>query len=107
MAKWNEKDTMIRTVSVKNHFCSCCGRDTADLSQYCPECGSYMENGVSSRVANGAVDYEGEWVDNHCTKCGITPIGDETWTDYGVTPPRFELFMRFCPHCGAKMKVGA
>lgn len=47
---------------------------------------------------------EGEWVDNHCTNCGMTPIGDETWTRHGETPPRFELFMGFCPICGAKMK---
>lgn len=49
----------------------------------------------------------GEWADNHCTKCGKTPIGDETWTYHGLTPPRFELFMRFCPNCGARMGGGA
>lgn len=50
---------------------------------------------------------EGEWVDNHCTNCGMTPIGEETWTRHGETPPRFELFMSFCPNCGSKMKGGA
>ena len=49
---------------------------------------------------------EGEWVDNHCTVCGMTPIGEETWTRNGETPPKFERCMSYCPHCGAKMKGG-
>lgn len=47
---------------------------------------------------------EAEWIDNHCSACRMTPIGEETWTRHGETPPRFELFMNFCPNCGAKMK---
>ena len=50
---------------------------------------------------------EGEWKDNHCTNCGMTPIGEETWTAHGKTPPKFELCMDYCPNCGAKMKGGA
>lgn len=50
---------------------------------------------------------EGEWVDNHCTACGMSPIGDEAWTNIGLTPPRFDFFMSYCPSCGAKMKGGA
>lgn len=75
MAKWNAKDTMIRTISAKNHFCSFCGRETAELSQYCPECGRYMENGVSSRVTNSVIDYELE----QCVKkfLGISPYDDD------------------------------
>ena len=46
----------------------------------------------------------GEWIDNRCSACGMTPLGDETWTDHGITPPRFELFMNFCPSCGARMR---
>ena len=49
---------------------------------------------------------EGEWKDNHCTACGMSPIGDEAWTDIGLTPPKFEHCMSFCPCCGAKMKGG-
>ena len=49
---------------------------------------------------------EGEWKDNHCTICGMTPIGEETWTKHNITPPRFEWFMDFCPNCGAHMKGG-
>lgn len=45
----------------------------------------------------------GEWINNHCTVCGMTPIGEETWTRIGLAPPKFELCMSFCPCCGAKM----
>ena len=45
----------------------------------------------------------GRWINNHCTVCGQTPIGEEAWTRLGLTPPRFELCMSFCPCCGAKM----
>ena len=58
MAKWIEKETMIRTITAKNHYCSHCGRDTSELSQYCPDCGSYMDNGVSSKVTNSVIDHE-------------------------------------------------
>lgn len=49
---------------------------------------------------------EGRWVDNHCSICGMTPIGEETWERHGETPPRFELFMDYCPICGARLKGG-
>lgn len=45
----------------------------------------------------------GRWINNHCTVCGMTPIGEEAWTRLGLTPPRFELCMSFCPCCGSKM----
>lgn len=44
------------------------------------------------------------WVDNHCTACGMMPIGDEMWKHCDFEPPRFELFMDYCPSCGAKME---
>lgn len=49
---------------------------------------------------------EGEWVNNHCSVCGMTPIGEETWERHGDTPPRFELFMDYCSNCGARMRGG-
>lgn len=45
----------------------------------------------------------GEWEDNHCTACGMMPMGEEMWAKLDLTPPRFEYFMDFCPCCGAKM----
>ena len=49
----------------------------------------------------------GKWIDNHCSVCGMTPIGEELWTHLDINPPRFEYCMDFCPCCGAKMDGGA
>lgn len=46
----------------------------------------------------------GRWVDNHCTACGMMPMGDEMWKNYDCEPPLFERFMDYCPNCGAKMQ---
>ena len=43
------------------------------------------------------------WKDNHCTRCGWMPMGEELWDSCDFSPPRFEYFMDFCPSCGAKM----
>ena len=48
-----------------------------------------------------------KWVDNHCTACGMMPMGDEMWKNYDCEPPLFERFMDYCPSCGAKMDGGA
>ena len=48
----------------------------------------------------------GKWVDNHCTACGMQPIGDEAWTNIGLTPPKFKYCMSFCSCCGAVMLKG-
>ena len=45
------------------------------------------------------------WVDNHCTACGMMPMGDEMWKHLDLEPPLFERFMDYCPNCGAKMDV--
>lgn len=45
-----------------------------------------------------------KWVDNHCTACGMMPMGDEMWKNYDCEPPLFERFMDYCPNCGAKMQ---
>ena len=49
----------------------------------------------------------GRWVNNHCTVCGMMPMGDEMWELCDFEPPRFEKFMDYCPNCGAKMGGGA
>ena len=43
------------------------------------------------------------WVDNHCTACGMMPMGDEMWKHCDFEPPRFERFMDYCPSCGCRM----
>lgn len=48
----------------------------------------------------------GEWIDNHCSVCGMTPLGEELWEHLNITPPKFELCMDYCPCCGAKMDGG-
>ena len=45
------------------------------------------------------------WVDNHCTECGMMPMGDEMWKHCDFDHPRFEKFMNYCPSCGAKMDL--
>ena len=45
----------------------------------------------------------GRWVDNHCTACGMMPMGDEMWKHLDLEPPRFERFMDYCPSCGCRM----
>ena len=47
-----------------------------------------------------------KWVDNHCTACGMMPMGDEMWKNYDCELPLFERFMDYCPSCGAKMDGG-
>jgi hypothetical protein len=45
----------------------------------------------------------GRWENNHCTVCGMTPLGEELWKHLDVEPPRFEWCMDYCPCCGVKM----
>ena len=57
-------------------------------------------------VADVAPVRHGRWVDNHCTACGMMPMGDEMWKKYDCDPPLFDRFMDYCPSCGAKMDGG-
>ena len=45
------------------------------------------------------------WVDNHCTACGMMPMGDEMWKHLDLEPPLFERCMDYCPSCGCLMDV--
>ena len=66
-----------------------------------------METLADHLIANGVTIRErGEWKDNHCTVCGMTPIGEENWTSHDITPPKFEWCMDFCPNCGADLRGG-
>ena len=55
------------------------------------------------KAADVAPVRHAKWVDNHCTSCGMMPIGDEMWKNHDCEPPLFERFMDYCPICGAKM----
>lgn len=90
MAKWIAKETMIRTITAKNHYCSHCGRDTAELSQYCPDCGSHMENGVNKFISNNVMDYHLE----HDVKkyLGIAPFDE----DYNIVKHDGYFYRSLC-----------
>ena len=49
---------------------------------------------------------QGRWIDNHCSICGMTPLGEELWEHLDLDPPKFENYMNYCPECGAKMLKG-
>ena len=46
---------------------------------------------------------DGKWENNHCSVCGMMPMGDELWDSCEFCPPRFDFFMKYCPNCGARM----
>ena len=55
------------------------------------------------KAADVAPVRHARWVDNHCTACGMMPMGDEMWKHCDFEPPRFEWFMDYCPCCGCRM----
>ena len=55
------------------------------------------------KAADVAPVRHARWVDNHCTACGMMPMGDEMWKHCDFEPPRFEWFMDYCPSCGCRM----
>ena len=48
----------------------------------------------------------GKWENNHCSVCGMMPMGEEIWECCDFAPTKFEWFMNFCPTCGAEMREG-
>lgn len=79
------------------------------------ECGYYdgytcgFEEGCVAVEDAPTIDPEslrpkGEWIDNHCSVCGMMPMGEELWESCDFAPPKFEWFMDFCPNCGADMR---
>ena len=63
----------------------------------------YVDKIKSIPAADVAPVRHAKWVDNHCTACGMMPIGDEMWKNRDFEPPLFERFMDYCPSCGALM----
>ena len=67
---------------------------------------SVLEYAENLPAADVAPVVHGRWIDNHCTVCGMMPMGDEMWKNHDCEPPLFERFMDYCPICGAKMDGG-
>ena len=67
----------------------------------------YIDDIKNIPAADVAPVRHAKWVDNHCTACGMMPMGDEMWKKYDCDPPLFDRFMDYCPSCGAKMDGGA
>ena len=65
----------------------------------------YVDKIKSIPAADVAPVRHAKWVDNHCTACGMMPMGDEMWKRRDFEPPLFERFMDYCPNCGAIMDV--
>lgn len=63
----------------------------------------YVDKIKSIPAADVAPVRHAKWVDNHCTACGMMPMGDEMWKNRDFEPPLFERFMDYCPNCGALM----
>mgnify|MGYP003418388711 CR=1 FL=1 len=59
--------------------------------------------GHKDPVGEQGPEGKGQWIDNHCSVCGMTPLGEEIWTHLDLDPPRFENYMNYCPNCGAKL----
>ena len=82
-------------------------RAMCDRETTCKECPVYIcrarIHAANAYNAGYRKQIEAEWVNNHCSMCGMMPIGDEIFIYLDMTPPRFELFMKFCPNCGARM----
>lgn len=95
MAEYIEREAAIKAIK----------KDLPEQVRYSREdaadCIRYMDAADVTQVRHG------RWVDNHCTACGMMPMGDEMWKLCDFEPPRFEKFMDYCPNCGAKMDEGA
>lgn len=96
MSRYIDADKLIERLKFKRDT------DTIDRKKY-----SGLECAIAQCKKAPTADVvevrHGTWVDNHCTVCGMQPIGDEAWAKIGLTPPKFEYCMSFCPCCGAKM----
>lgn len=67
-------------------------------------CSKFIATGGVSRCEHFKEERKGRWKDDHCTACGIMPMGEELWEHLDCDPPKMERFMDFCPSCGADMR---
>lgn len=65
--------------------------------------GDMLDSVEDYPAADVAPVVHGKWKNNHCSVCGMIPMGEEIWDACEFCPPRFEFFMNYCPNCGALM----
>ena len=91
MAEYIERETAIK--ALMNDAPEQVGYSREDAA----DCIRYMD------AADVAPVRHARWVDNHCTACGMMPMGDEMWKHLDLEPPLFDRFMDYCPSCGCRM----
>ena len=74
-----------------------------DINHYHLSDGKFQHWVEVQQAADVAPVRHAKWVDNHCTACGMMPMGDEMWKNHDCEPPLFERFMDYCPNCGCRM----
>lgn len=101
MAKGEKKMRLIDADALSSDICKDCNAVQNGACNYdiCPLV-AWIE---AAPTIEAEPVRHGEWKDNHCTACGMTPLGEELWQHLDVEPPKFEYCMRICPCCGAKM----
>ena len=99
---------MARCIDIKQLYqCETCSHHFSGKCDTWCECGeSYRPAMALLKIIEAEEVRHGEWINNHCSVCGMTPIGEELWKHLDIDPPRFEYCMDFCPCCGAKMDGG-
>ena len=93
MAEYIEREAFRKVMQTATDDPTCPMHIAATVDQYITE----------APAADVAPVRHGRWVDNHCTACGMMPMGDEMWKHLNLEPPLFERFMDYCPSCGCRM----
>ena len=91
--------------------CSECMETCEEFDGIYADCHQCMLESVKLKLrdlpaADVRPNVRGRWENNHCSACGMMPMGDELWEDCDFDQPRFEWFMNYCPNCGAEMEAG-
>ena len=48
--RWDHHASMVRTPFAMNYDCSVCGNESAETTNYCPNCGAIMNGGKSEQT---------------------------------------------------------
>ena len=97
MAEYIERESLIK------QFCERCNEEMSEST--CEPSACFAREVIKTiPAADVAPVRHGRWVNNHCTVCGMMPMGDEIWEHCDFEPPRFDKFMDYCPSCGADMR---